>query len=250
MPTGNGLIDRAAIEVNRTSDLGSTGTNVAQSKAYLDGAIRTLVNRHSFTWRISPTVLSVACAVTTPPTVLYDASSGGGGVKIQDIAAIGLDTGDIQTFPMEEISLARYRTEEADVLYQGVSKPTRYTKVGKYSFLVAPPPESASHSFKITYWPEYVDIADFTKDLFDPALVGNSFIAPRAEEAVYLGLLMRMYRYTHEWEAAGGLLLQVEGEIKTLIAEDKNTPNLTYTMQGFRAEPARPVSQYWANPWG
>jgi len=249
MPTGNGLLDRAALEVNRVDDLGSTGTNVAQAKAYLDDAIRTLVNRHDFTWRVLPTVLSVACAVTSPPTVLYDASAGGGGVKIQDIAGMVLDTAAVDSFPMEEIPLTRYRRDWANVLYESNSKPRVYAKVGKYSFLVAPPPESASHSFKITYWPEYTAIADFTKDLFDPTLVGNSFFAPRAEEAVYLGLLMRMYRYARDWTAAGAIAGQLEQEILAVIKDDREKPNLSYPMQPFMARDTVPRSAYWANPW-
>lgn len=250
MPTGNGLIDRAATEVNRVSDLGSTGTNVGQSKAYLDDAIRTVVNRHDFTWRISPTVLSVANVVTDPPTLLYDASSGAGGIKIQDIAAVVLDTAAVDTLPLEEISLARYRRDWANVAYLSATGPTQYAKVGKYSFLVAPPPESASHSFKITYWPEYIPIPDFAKDLFDPALLPGSFFAPRAEEAVYLGLLMRMYRYTHDWQAAAGIALQGEAEIQTLIKDDRDKPNLNYTMQPFRSDQGSTgSSKYWANPW-
>lgn len=249
MPTGNGLIDRAALEVNRTDDLGSAGTNVAQAKAYLDDAIRTLVNRHDFTWRIAPTVLSVACVVTSPPTVLYDASAGAGGVKIQDIAGIVLDTAASDTAPMEEISLGRYRRDWANVLYESNSKPTHYARVGKYSFLVAPPPQSASYSFKITYWPEYVAIPDFTKDLFDPALLPGSFFAPRAEEAIYLGLLMRMYRYTHDWTSAAGVAAQAEAEIQAVIKDDREKPNLLYTMQPFVAAGAVPTSKYWANPW-
>jgi hypothetical protein len=244
VPTGNQLIDRAALEVNRADDLGSTGTNVAQARVYLNDALRTLINRYDWSWRIAATPLGIANVVNQ---TLYDASAGAGGAKIKDIAGIVLDTGDVATFPMEEISLIRYRREWAHVSYSAAGKPTHYAKVGRYQFLVAPRSESASHTFRVTYWPEFADVTDFTLELTDPSVLANAFIAPRAEEVVFLGLLRRMFRYTHEWESAREVGRDEELAIATMIAEEKATPNLGFVMQPARFADRPPRGKYWAD---
>lgn len=230
MDTGTQFIDAVASELVR-DDLASSGADKAVSQRALNDTLRDILNRHPFSWRVVYPPISVPCIVGQVEYDIQALSS----ITIQDIFSIIIDTGASDTRPMKEISLIEFTKKWANVSYIGNSTPSRYARIDMYKFVSAPTSSSAAYSFKIYYTPEFVDITVFGNPVTQ--------IIPRMSEVLKLGMLSRLYRHLQEFERAGSLYSIFEAQIKILIQEDKENPNLDFTFSGTS------MASSGANPW-
>lgn len=244
MAVGNDLITAVADVLQRT-DLDTAGSNVATTKRAVNAAFRDLFNRYAFTWRIVDPPLSVDCVAGT---TLYDTSAAAyGSIKLQDIYFCYLDTGDLQSRPLEEWPLWRFRRQYANLAYLPNGKPTIFTRVDQYKIQVALAPESSSYDLKVYYSLEFADITDFTATITQ--------VPQRALEVVQLMMEARLKRweFTSASPDAGpnvaAAYALAEKAIADLIKEDKAAPNLSFVMQGANIG-AKPLDMnYWASPF-
>lgn len=232
--TGNNLIDACASELNRT-DINSTGSNASDAQGLLNDTLRDLFNRYTFSWRVLDPPATIPAVVGQK---MYDISSvvtNG----VQDIYTVILDTASTTTRPLNSILLKTFLDRWANVDYIGTTFPADFAKIDKTKFYVAPRP-SSTWNFLVYYTQLFVNITDFTQN------IGAS---DRALEVIKIGLLARMYRWTHEYPTASGFFAAFEKKIQELIDQDKEDPSRIFEMR-----PAvfgdRPISvDYWKSPF-
>lgn len=242
MPTtGNNLIAAVANELNRT-DLDTSGSQVAVTQRALNDAMRDLFNRYAFSWRVVDPPMTITL---TAGTTLYDTSSGG--TLLQDLYVVYLDTGDLQTRPLTEWPLWRFRRKFANLAYLPNGWPEWFTRVDQYKVQVAPPPQSSSWSLKAYYSPEFVDITNFAANITQ--------VTPRAFEVVKVMMLARLKRWEYTTTSDDGTVTLAaayqlaEKMIQDLIKEDKDNPNISYEMQGANFGGLPLTMSYWASPF-
>jgi len=243
MPSGNDLIDAAGDELDR-SDLKTGGANVAVSQRALNNSLRDLFNRYVFSWRVVDPPLTVDL---TAGTTLYDLSTISGGKKVQDLYVVYLDTQDLQSRPLEEWPLWRFRREFANLKYLPKTKPTTFTRVDQYKIEIALPPESSTYDLKVYYSEEFADITNFATTLAQGP--------QRIWEVITVMMLARLKRWEYTAQSPEssqvviGAYALAEKMIQDLIKEDKANPNISYIMQGARFG-GMPLSlNYWASPF-
>lgn len=237
MATGNALITAVASELNRT-DLDTTGAQVAASQRALNDTLRDFLNRHPFSWRIVQPPLSIT---TIAGTSVYTLSAAPTSTKIQDIFAVILDTGDLQTRELRMVPHGRFLRDWPNLAYQATNKPIAVTRRDQYAIEVAPRPDTATYTLKVYYSLEFTDITTFTAEL--------SQIPQRATEVVKVGMLMRLYRWLQEWPTAVGMLALYEQQIKSLIDEEKAHPSQEFLIQPVLLTPAIYRVNYWQSPF-
>lgn len=227
------------LETDRT-DLQSAGANVSVSQGILNDTLRDLLNRYPFTWRVTPTPVTVSANLGGGVTgKLYNITAVA--PKVMDIYGIILDDGTLSTRLMDEISLNDYIQKWGNIDFLPTGRPVEYTKASETKFLVAPIPQDPTYNFRCYISYQFAEITDFTLAITD--------VPDRALETLRVGMLCRLYRWLHEWEIAAKLYNLYEQLIKVLIDEDKTAPNLEFRFQE-AVFAVRPVGiNYWQSPF-
>lgn len=232
--TGNALIDACAGELNR-DDLKTTGSSYSESKGLLNDTLRDLFNRYTFSWRVLDPPLSVPAVVSQKLYNISTVESSG----VQDIYAVVLDTGGADSRPLIGLLLKTFLNKWANVDYLGNSRPVHFAKIDKHKFYVAPLPD-ATYTFKVFYTRMFVDITNFALDIE---------ASDRAMEVIKIGLLARMYRWTHEFQTSSGFFTLFEKKIAELIEQDKLDPSREFEMQPANFGSGPISTDYWKSPF-
>jgi hypothetical protein len=227
--TGTELINAVADELTR-SELSATGTKATVSQRALNRTIQDFVGRYQFSWRIS-------ASPQTLPTVVSQTDYTFSTVKPDLVHALILDTGDMSSDELGQLSPEEFLSRYPNLAYMGASIPCEYAWFGQNTARLAPPPDKV-YNLRLYLCAEFTEITDFNAQMTQ--------FPSRALEVVEIGLLMRLHRYLRDWDAFMSMRRDYEGMIKLEIQKDKDNPSLTFVKRGRKL--VGPTGNYWLNP--